>query len=163
MNLTRRAVMCCTVTVAAIPRGAKCDLFNCFANDLQPCVGARQHIDKKEQREASMNVYRLVAKIAVFGALLLFVGLSPDRGFPQAPFYQGKTITVIAGTSPGGIGDNRVKSMVPFLRKYIPGNPAIVVEYMDGGGGRQVGNHMYRNARPDGLTVGAFSSAVVSL
>jgi tripartite-type tricarboxylate transporter receptor subunit TctC len=53
--------------------------------------------------------------------------------------------------------------MVPFLRKYIPGNPAIVVEYMDGGGGRHVGNHMYRNARPDGLTIGAFSSAVIAL
>jgi tripartite-type tricarboxylate transporter receptor subunit TctC len=53
--------------------------------------------------------------------------------------------------------------MVPFLRKYIPGNPAIVVEYMDGGGGRQVGNHMYRVARPDGLTIGAFSSSVVGL
>ena len=101
-------------------------------------------------------------KIAVFGALLMLAG-SPDHGFTQAPFYQGKTITIIAGTAPGGIGDNRVKSMVPYLRKYIPGNPAIVVQYMDGGGGRQVGNHMYSNARADGLTVGAFSSSVIGL
>jgi hypothetical protein len=34
---------------------------------------------------------------------------------------------------------------------------------MDGGGSRQVGNHMYRNARPDGLTIGAFSSGVIGL
>jgi len=91
------------------------------------------------------------------------LGLLHDYGFAQAPFYQGKTITVVAGTAPGGIGDNRVKSMIPFLRKNIPGNPTIVVEYMDGGGGRQVGNHMYHNARPDGLTIGAFSSSVVGL
>jgi tripartite-type tricarboxylate transporter receptor subunit TctC len=97
--------------------------------------------------------------MAVFAALLF----SPQDAFTQAPYYQGKTITVIAGTAPGGIGDNRVKAMVPFLRKYIPGNPATVVQYMDGGGGRHVGNHMFRNARPDGLTVGAFSSAVVGL
>ncbi len=89
--------------------------------------------------------------------------LSPDHGFAQAPFYRGKTITIIAGTAPGGIGDSRVKSMAPYLKKHIPGNPAIIVEYMDGGGGRQVGNHMARNARPDGLTIGAFSSAVISL
>jgi tripartite-type tricarboxylate transporter receptor subunit TctC len=106
-----------------------------------------------------MNAYR----VTVFSALLVVAGLSPKSGFPQAPFYQGKTITIVAGTAPGGIGDNRVKSMVPYLRKYIPGSPAIVVEYMDGGGGRQVGNHMARNARPDGLTIGAFSSAVISL
>jgi tripartite-type tricarboxylate transporter receptor subunit TctC len=99
----------------------------------------------------------------LFGALLALAGISPDRALPQTPFYQGKAITIVAGTAPGGIGDNRVKAMVPFLRKYIPGNPAIVVMYMDGGGGRQVGNHMYGNARPDGLTIGAFSSSVVGL
>jgi tripartite-type tricarboxylate transporter receptor subunit TctC len=102
--------------------------------------------------------------MAVFGALWSLAGILPDRGFAQqAPFYQGKTIKIIAGTAPGGIGDNRVKAMVPFLRKYVPGNPAIAVEYMDGGGGRHVGNHMYRNARPDGLTIGAFSSSVIGL
>jgi tripartite-type tricarboxylate transporter receptor subunit TctC len=95
--------------------------------------------------------------------LLVLAAFLPEQGFTQAPFYQGKTITIIAGTAPGGIGDNRVKSMVPYLRKYIPGNPAIVVQYMDGGGGRQVGNHMYSNARADGLTVGAFSSSVIGL
>jgi tripartite-type tricarboxylate transporter receptor subunit TctC len=110
-----------------------------------------------------MSTRRAFLGLTVFGALLAVAGLSPDHGFTQAPFYQGKTITVIAGTAPGGIGDNRVKSLVPFLRKYIPGNPAIVVQYMDGGGGRQVGNHMYSNARPDGLTVGAFSSSVIGL
>ena len=102
-------------------------------------------------------------KITAFCALLVVALLSPDNGFTQAPYYQGKTIKVIAGTAPGGIGDARVKSVVPFLRKYIPGNPSTHVEYMDGGGGRHVGNHMFRNARPDGLTIGAFSSAVVSL
>jgi len=101
--------------------------------------------------------------MTALGALLVYAWLPLDYGFAQAPFYQGKTITIIAGTAPGGIGDNRVKSMVPYLRKYIPGSPSIVVEYMDGGGGRQVGNHMARNARPDGLTIGAFSSAVISL
>ncbi len=110
-----------------------------------------------------MNTHRAFVRTAVFSAILVLAGLSADHGFTQPPFYQGKTITVIAGTAPGGIGDNRVKSMVPYLRKYIPGNPAIVIQYMDGGGGRQVGNHMYANARPDGLTVGAFSSSVIGL
>jgi putative tricarboxylic transport membrane protein len=110
-----------------------------------------------------MNTHGVFLRRAVFGALLAVAGAAPDHGFTQAPFYQGKTITIIAGTAPGGIGDNRVKAIVPFLRKYISGNPAVVVQYMDGGGGRQVGNHMYSNARPDGLTMGAFSSSVIGL
>ena len=83
--------------------------------------------------------------------------------YAQAPFYQGKTITVIATTAPGGTGDMRVKSIVPALRKHIPGNPTIVIEYMDGGGGRKGANYVFRNAKPDGLTIGAVSGAVIAL
>src|SRR5262245_30195401 len=100
---------------------------------------------------------------SILGATAVLAALSADCSFAQVPFYQGKTITIAAGTAPGGIGDNRVKAVMPFLRKYIPGNPAMLVQYMDGGGGRQVGNHMSRVARPDGLTIGAFSSAVIGM
>ena len=55
-----------------------------------------------------MNTHRAFVRVAIFGALLVVAGLSPDHGFTQALFYQRKTITVIAGTAPGGIGDNRV-------------------------------------------------------
>lgn len=110
-----------------------------------------------------MKRHANAAKLTAVVLLLLALLVSRHRAFAQAPFYQGKTIALVAGTAPGGIGDNRVKALVPFLRKYIPGNPAIVVEYMDGGGGRQIGNHMARNAKPDGLTIGAFSSSVISM
>ena len=87
----------------------------------------------------------------------------PSHAFSQTPFYQGKTITVIVSTAPAGTGDLRVKALVPFLRKHIPGNPTIMLEYMDGGGGRKAANYMFRNARSDGLTLGAMSSGIVSL
>ncbi len=89
--------------------------------------------------------------------------LFSSRADSHAPFYQGKTVTVIVSTSPAGTGDLRVKALMPFLRKHIPGNPTLVLEYMDGGGGRKAANYMFRNARPDGLTVGAMSSGVISL
>lgn len=57
----------------------------------------------------------------------------------------------------------RVKTVVPYLRKYIPGNPTIVVEFIEGGGGRRAANHVFRTANPDGLTVGALSSSVIGL
>ncbi len=89
--------------------------------------------------------------------------LFSSRADSHAPFYQGKTVTVIVSTSPAGTGDLRVKALMPFLRKHIPGNPTLVLETMDGGGGRKAANYMFRNARPDGLTVGAMSSGVISL
>jgi hypothetical protein len=56
------------------------------------------------------------------GLCLIFL----TEAFSQTPFYQGKTITVIVGIAPGGSGDTRIKALLPFLRKYIPGNPTLV-------------------------------------
>jgi tripartite-type tricarboxylate transporter receptor subunit TctC len=81
----------------------------------------------------------------------------------QSNFYEGKTVTLIATTSAGGTGDLRVKAMVPFLKKHIPGNPTVVIQYIDGGGGRKGTNYLYSNARPDGLTIGAASGAIIGL
>ncbi len=97
------------------------------------------------------------------GMFLVSLGIVPDYAFSQVAFFQGKTITVIQGRDPGGTGDLRVKALFPFLQKYIPGNPTIVSEYMPGGGSRKAANHLFRTARPDGLTIGNLSSAMVSL
>lgn len=96
-------------------------------------------------------------------ALAIFILSLPSSAHAQTPIYQGKTITVIVSTSPAGTGDLRVKALMPFLRKHIPGNPSLVLEYMDGGGGRKAANHLFRGARADGLTIGAMSSSVISL
>ena len=96
------------------------------------------------------------------GGLALLVSL-PSSASAQAPFYQGKTITIIHGRDPGGTGDLRVRALVPVLQKYIPGSPTIINEYMPGGGSRKAANHIFRSARPDGLTIGNLSAGMVSL
>ncbi|HXG50006.1 MAG TPA: hypothetical protein VNN77_01195 [candidate division Zixibacteria bacterium] len=103
---------------------------------------------------------KMTAGALALGALLW---LAPVEAWPQSNFYEGKTVTLLATTSPGGTGDLRVKAVVPFLKKHIPGNPTVVVQYMDGGGGRKGANYLYRNVRPDGLTIGAASGAIVGL
>ena len=98
------------------------------------------------------NLRRLFVQHAIVVAVaFLFL---PAAAFSQGSFFQGKTITIIQGRDPGGTGDLRVRALVPFLQKYIPGNPTIVMEYMPGGGSRKAANHLYRTARPDGLTIG---------
>jgi tripartite-type tricarboxylate transporter receptor subunit TctC len=94
------------------------------------------------------------------GALLLSLFMG-DVAFPQTSFFQGKTVTIIQSSAPGGVGDMRTKAIVPFLQKYIPGNPTIVMEYMPGGGGQKAANHIYKSVRPDGLTIGRMSTPFV--
>jgi tripartite-type tricarboxylate transporter receptor subunit TctC len=84
------------------------------------------------------------------------------EGVCQSPYYQGKTIIFMQGRDPGGVGDLRNKVMFPFLQKYIPGHPTIISEYMPGGGGRKVANHVYHNVKNDGLTIGASSPGILA-
>jgi tripartite-type tricarboxylate transporter receptor subunit TctC len=107
---------------------------------------------------------RMVYSSAVFAlAILIYTVISLQPVCAQTDFYQGKTVTVIVSTAPGGTGDLRIKALIPYLRKHIPGTPTLVMEYMDGGGGRKAANYMFRNARADGLTVGAMGSGIVGL
>ena len=91
----------------------------------------------------------------------LLAVLWASAAFAQAPFYQGKTITLIIGAGPGGMGDLRARALASVLAKQIPGNPTITFQYMAGGGGRMAANHLYTNARADGLTLFRISSSIV--
>lgn len=94
---------------------------------------------------------------------IVAIGLLPALSFAQGSFYQGKTVTLLATTAPGGTGDLRVRAVAPFLTKHLAGNPTVIIEYMDGGGGRKGANHLYKSVSPDGLTIGAASGAIVGL
>jgi len=101
-----------------------------------------------------------------YSLLLVAIG-----GYPMAhsgpadadDFYKGKTIRIVQGRDAGGTGDVRVRALVPFLQKYIPGNPTIINEYMPGGGSRKAANYIFQSAPADGLTIGNMSSGMVSV
>jgi tripartite-type tricarboxylate transporter receptor subunit TctC len=90
------------------------------------------------------------------------VALVPKEAFPQAPYFQGKTITILRGGEPGGSGDMQARALIPFMKKYIPGNPTIVIENMPGAAGMKAVNHAYSTAKPDGLTITAVGSGLAS-
>ena len=95
-------------------------------------------------------------------SVFILVFFFSKEGVCQSPYYQGKTITFMQGRDPGGVGDLRNKVIFPFLQKYIPGHPTIISEYMPGGGGRKVANHVYHNVKSDGLTIGASSPGILA-
>ena len=99
-------------------------------------------------------------KLPVLSALWLFIVAT--SAFSQAPSYQGKTITIIRGSAPGGVGEMRTRAVANYLKKHVPGNPTVVIEFMAGAGGTKAANHLYRGARADGLIIGSAPSGMVS-
>ena len=77
----------------------------------------------------------------------------------QTPYYAGKTITIVRGGGAGGSGEFQSRALMPYLKKYIPGNPTIMMEFMDGASGRKGANYMY-TAKPDGLKIGSAGAMI---
>ena len=101
-----------------------------------------------------------------FGWAVLFLSLAfqalSHPALSQPAYYQGKTIKIIRGGEPGGTGDLQARALIPFLKKYIPGDPTIIVENMPGAAGRKAVNHIYASAKPDGLAIGAVGAGLVA-
>jgi tripartite-type tricarboxylate transporter receptor subunit TctC len=70
-----------------------------------------------------------------------------------AEFYQGKTLTVIVGFAPGGGVDGTARAVARHLARFIPGQPGLVVQNMEGAAGIVAANYLARRAAPDGLTL----------
>src|SRR5919198_6297974 len=88
-------------------------------------------------------------------ALLALLGFLALSGQPAlaADFYQGKTLTVIVGYAPGGGVDATARAITRHLARFIPGQPNIVVQNMEGAAGIISVNHLDRRVAPDGLTL----------
>ena len=97
-----------------------------------------------------------------FVSFVVHTILLPALGFAQAPFFQGKTITIVRGSEPGGVGEMRTRAVANYLKKHVPGNPTVVIEFMPGAGGTKAANHLFRGARTDGLVIGSAPSGMVS-
>jgi tripartite-type tricarboxylate transporter receptor subunit TctC len=88
--------------------------------------------------------------------LSVVVGASGQPAYSAAPFYEGKAVRMIVGTAPGGGYDTYTRLIARHFGKYIPGSPTIIVDNMPGAGGLVAANHLFKVAKPDGLTVGHF-------
>jgi len=106
---------------------------------------------------------RMKKLLSLLAILLLTGWFGGAPLFGQAkPYFQGKTILLVQGREPGGTGALRVQAALPFLKKYLPGEPIIVTQFMPGGGGRKATNHIYSGVKPDGLTLGNVGSGLVA-
>ncbi len=76
--------------------------------------------------------------------------------FAQDSFYKGKNVRIIVGAAAGGGYDTYSRTIARHMGKHVPGNPTFVVDNMPGAGFLISANHIYKVAKPDGLTIGHF-------
>jgi tripartite-type tricarboxylate transporter receptor subunit TctC len=78
-----------------------------------------------------------------------------------ADFYRSKTVRIIVGFSAGGGYDQYSRLIARHMSKYIPGNPAVIVDNMPGAGSIIAANHTFNAAPKDGTVIGNISGPIV--
>lgn len=94
-------------------------------------------------------------------AMAAALALSALPAFAQegAEFFNGKTITYIVSTDPGGGYDTNGRLVAEFMQKYLPGS-TVVVQNMPGAGHIIGANYIFAS-EPDGLTIGTFNTGLI--
>lgn len=78
----------------------------------------------------------------------------------QEPFFKNKTVRIVVGFSAGGGFDVYSRSISRHMNKHLPGNPTVIVENMTGAGSLVAANHIFKVAKPDGLTIGNINGGI---
>jgi tripartite-type tricarboxylate transporter receptor subunit TctC len=95
-------------------------------------------------------------QICFLAMLIAVLSLSVAGYSAESEYYHGKTVRIVVGLSAGGGFDVYARTLARHMGNHIPGNPTFVVDNMPGAGSMIAANHVYKSAKPDGLTLGHF-------
>lgn len=96
----------------------------------------------------------MTPKATLIRAAVAVAAATPCAALAQTPFYQGKTLTMIVGYSPGGLYDVTTRLVSRHIGKHIAGSPGTTVQNMPGAGGTRAVAHIYSVAPQDGTFIG---------
>jgi tripartite-type tricarboxylate transporter receptor subunit TctC len=97
---------------------------------------------------------RFGAAAAAGGIAALALAGAPAAQAQSGVTFAGKTITIIVGSDVGGGYDAQARLMSRHIGRFLPGNPAVVVQNMPGAGSLLATNFLYNVAAKDGTFFG---------
>lgn len=72
-----------------------------------------------------------------------------------------RTLTFVVGAGAGGVFDGYTRLLARHLGRHLPGRPDVAVRNLAGGGGSVAAEYLYREAKPDGRTVGHWAGDLI--
>ena len=92
------------------------------------------------------------AIVAAMAVLSLWA--APAQADAVADFYKDRTIALVSAGEAGGAHGAYAQLLVQHIRRHIPGNPNVVIQYMVGAGGNLAPNYLHNVAPKDGTVIG---------
>jgi tripartite-type tricarboxylate transporter receptor subunit TctC len=105
---------------------------------------------------------RVTVTLALAGILLAGIVAMPAQADPVEDFYKDRTLTLIAGYSPGGGFDLYARIVANHLGRHIPGHPRLLVQNMPGAGSTRAAGYIYNVAPKDGSVISLTRAPVIA-
>lgn len=99
--------------------------------------------------------------IAIGCVSLLSIFASEVSG-QENTYTAGDTVTIFAGTSPGGTNDAVMRMVADHIGKHLPGNPSVVPQNMPGAGSRKLAAYLQSRAPKDGTEIALLLRPIVT-
>jgi tripartite-type tricarboxylate transporter receptor subunit TctC len=94
---------------------------------------------------------------------LVFAVMACVGAHAEQPFYAGKTLTVVVGSSAGGYYDIAGRTVARHIGRFLDGNPNTVVQNDPVAGGLGLGNRLAHTMARDGTQIAVFNRALPQL
>jgi len=96
------------------------------------------------------------SKIVIAGFVASIACLAAAPGWAQsaAEFFKGRNVTITTATGAGSGYGVYARVIAKHLKRHIPGNPNVIVQFMPGAGGAKLLNYLYNVAPKDGTYIG---------
>ncbi|WP_417720794.1 Bug family tripartite tricarboxylate transporter substrate binding protein [Salipiger sp.] len=95
---------------------------------------------------------------AVMAAVLAGAVATGASAQSAEDFYTGKTLTVVVASATGSASDFFARQVAPYLTKYMPGHPDVLVLNEPGAGGLKEGMLLQQRGPFDGSTIALLQS-----
>ncbi|MDA0655108.1 MAG: hypothetical protein O2912_01685 [Proteobacteria bacterium] len=105
----------------------------------------------------------VIRKIGILSAAAFTAAALSTPAAAAAFTLKDKKVTFIIPYKEGGGTDTMARIYQPFMQKYLPGNPTVLVLNQPGGAGSKASNKFQREGRTDGtMIIGVSSSALTA-
>lgn len=104
---------------------------------------------------------RHAAGFAALAGLILSAGGPAAARNALESFYRDKTVTLVVAAGASGGYAAYARPVVEHIGRHLPGQPTIVIQFMQGGGGIKAANYIYNAAPKDGTYIGMPLSTLV--
>ncbi len=103
-----------------------------------------------------------VARVTILAAGLTVMASGLGQAQSADAFYKGREMKMLISAGQGGGYGTYAHALMPFMEKYLPGKPRLIIQHMQGAGGIVAANHLYNVAAKDGSVIALIHRGAVS-